>query len=157
MKYAESMNYWQTTVHPAKSQAEIIELLEDFGALNYQIAQGNANGCLAWMVRFEWSGKSYRFLFVPLTCKNPDVTRSFGGKKRTHLKQSVYQMGRIAVHFTKAILTAAEAQPYALFGFMELPSVRDNGIPFTAGELDVDGVMSLLMLPMLTGGNVLEG
>lgn len=31
-RHAEDANYWQTTVHPAKSQGEIIEMLEDFGA-----------------------------------------------------------------------------------------------------------------------------
>jgi len=43
-RFAEDGNYWQTTVHPAKSQAEIMELLEDFGTFNMIISQGQAQG-----------------------------------------------------------------------------------------------------------------
>ncbi|MEM7342988.1 MAG: hypothetical protein AAF485_01985 [Chloroflexota bacterium] len=150
-RYAEQANYWQTTVHPAKSQGEIIELLEDFGATNYQITQGQAQSQYAWLIRFEWQSRSYRFTFTPLVCEYPDTERKFGGKKRTHLEQSKYQMGRIAVHFVKAILTAAETHPHALFGFMELPETASNGgLPRTAGELDTGGIVSALpeLLPM---------
>jgi hypothetical protein len=145
-RFAEEANYWNTTVHPAKSQAEIIEMLEDFGAANLMVAQGQANGRLAWMVRFEWQGDSYRFTFIPLECKDPDKTSSFGGKRRSHGEQARYQMGRIAVHFVKAILTAAEAHPHALFGFIELPEagMHPGGLPVTAGELDVSGLTSAL-------------
>lgn len=147
-RYAEEANYWETTVHPAKSQAEIIELLEDFGAANYQIMQGQAGGRFAWLVRFEWQGQSYRFMFIPLECKNASKESGFGGKRRRHEEQARYQMGRIAVHFTKAILTAAEAHPHALFGFLELPGTeRPGGLPHTAGELDISGIVSAL--PMI--------
>ena len=42
VRFAEKANYWATTVHPAKSQGEIIELLEEFGAVNYQMMQGQS-------------------------------------------------------------------------------------------------------------------
>lgn len=148
IRFAEDANYWSTTVHPAKSQAEIIKLLEDFGAGNYQLLQGRAGTQTAWLIRFEWNGHSYRFIFTPLECKSPDSVRKFGDKRRTHREQSRYQMGRIAVHFTKAILTAAEAHPHALFGFMEIPDTEGSqGIPLTAGELDISGVISSLQIP----------
>ncbi len=149
IRYAEQANYWTTTVHPAKSQAAIIETLENFGAHSYQIMQGKAGGRFAWLVRFEWQGKSYRFVFVPLECKTPEKLRTFGSKKHTHDAQARYQMGRIAAHFVKAILTAAEAHPHALFGFMELPeTATGGGLPLTAGELDTSEIMSALpMMP----------
>lgn len=55
-------------------------------------------------------------------------------------------MGRIAVHFVKAILTAAEAHPHTLFGFVELPEaeMHPGGLPVTAGELDASGLTSAL-------------
>ena len=145
-RYAEDANYWQTTVHPAKSQAGIIEQLEDFGTTNMMIAQGQTSGRMAWLVRFEWQGRSYRFTFTPLPCRNPDKASSFGGKRRIHTKQAEYQMGRVALHFVKAILTAAEAQPHALFGFVELPGVGSypGGLPVTAGDLDVEGLTDTL-------------
>jgi len=148
-RFAEKANYWATTVHPTKSQGEIIELLEEFGAVNYQMMQGQVSGRFAWLIRFEWQGRSYRFTFTPLECKAPDKVKTFGSKRRAHLEQSKFQMGRIAVHFTKAILTAAEAHPHALFGFMELPeTVSEGGLPRTAGELDISGVVSALPADM---------
>ena len=143
---AEEFNYWATTVHPAKSQGEILAMLEDFGAGNMLIAQGTANGHFAWLIRFEWKQAAYRFTFSPLECKYPGKETSFGGTRRRHQDQARYQMGRIAVHFVKAILTAAEAQPDALFGFIELPEAgrHPGGMPITAGELDVSGFASLL-------------
>jgi len=135
---AEKMNYFDTTVQPANSQTEIIALLEQFGAESVMVAQGNAGGRFAWLVRFRWNGANYRFVFTPLECEQPDKVSSFGGKRRTHAEQARFQMGRIAVHFVKAILTAAEAQPHALFGFMELPmAAQGNGMPPVAAELDV--------------------
>ena len=63
-------------------------------------------------------------------------------------------MGRIAVHFVKAVLTAAEAQPGALFGFMELPSQAGrSGVPPVASELDVTTLLEsapLFQLPEIT-------
>jgi hypothetical protein len=144
-KKAEDSNYWQTLVRSSKSQGEIMELLNDFGASNYQITQGRTGEKLAWLIRFEWMGRSYRFLFTPLDCRDPDAVHSFGGGRRAHQEQAVYQMGRIAVWFVKAILTAAEAHPHALFGFMELPESRGpSGLPATAGELDISGITSAL-------------
>lgn len=149
-RLAEEFNYWATTVHPAKSRGEILAMLETFGAGSMMLAQGKANGRFAWLIRFEWEGASYRFTFSPLECKYPNKQSSFGGAKRKHAGQARYQMGRIAVHFVKAILTAAEAQPDALFGFIELPEAghHPGGMPITAGELDVRGFVSVL--PELT-------
>jgi len=164
-RFAEVANYWQTTVSPYKSQGEIMELLDKFGALNMMVTQGKAGDRLAWLIRFEWRGATYRFTFVPLPCREPDKESSFGGTRRFHNKQSTYQMGRIAVHFVKAILTAAEAQPHALFGFTELPEVgtHPGGLPFTAGELDIGGLVAALPplevgmpVPQLQSG-VIEG
>ncbi|MBN2390748.1 MAG: hypothetical protein JXR84_08495 [Anaerolineae bacterium] len=150
-RYAEDANYWMTTVHPAKSQAEIIELLDNFGATNYQISQGGTAGrgrnAIAWLIRFVWNDHSYRFLFTPLECRAPEKISSFGGKRRAHSDQAIYQMGRVAVHLTKAILTAAEMHPHALFGFMELPGTDAGGIPHTAAELDIAGIASALPVP----------
>ena len=144
-RYAEDANYWSTTIHPAKSQATIIETLEDFGANNYQISQGQANGRFAWLIRFEWQGRSYRFIFTPLGLEFPKKLSTFGGKRRTHEAQTRRQMGRIATHFVKAVLTAAEADPNALFGFMELPDTATaGGLPLIAAELDASGIMSAL-------------
>jgi len=145
-KYAEELNYFDTMVHPAKSQAEIIELLDDFGAKNYVIQQGRANGQYAWLLRFEWQGQAYRFVFTPRGCRYPDKQRSFGGKRRTHQEQAQWQMGRIAVYFAKAILTAAGLNPDALFGFLELPGVASpiHGLPATAAEVNVSGLTKML-------------
>jgi hypothetical protein len=145
-RYAEEANYWDTTVHPAKSQAEIVEMLEDFGAEKLMIAQGQADGRTAWLIRFEWQGRAYRFTFVPLECRSPEKQASFAGRRRSHAEQARYQMGRIAAHFVKAILTAAEAHPHALFGFVELPGAGQHpgGLPMTAGELDVEGLTTAL-------------
>lgn len=135
---AEQANYFDTTVQPGNSQGEILGLLEEFGAESVMVAQGNANGRFAWLVRFRWNGANYRFVFTPLECEQPDQVNSFGGKRRTHAEQARFQMGRIAIHFVKAILTAAEAQPGALFGFMELPmAAQGSGMPPVAAELDI--------------------
>ena len=153
-RYAEDANYWSTTVHPAKSQATIIETLEDFGANSYQIMQGQAGGRFAWLVRFEWHGRSYRFAFTPLEPEFPEKLSAFGGKRRTHEAQTRRQMGRIATHFVKAVLTAAEADPHALFGFMELPdTATTGGLPRIAAELDTSGIVSAL--PVLPADTLL--
>jgi len=146
MRYAEDANYWQTTIYPVKSQAEILELLEHFGVDSIQMTQGKASGRFAWLIRFQWSGATYRFVFTPLKCKYPDKVLSRGGKRRKNEDQAKYQMGRIAYFFVKALLTAAEAQPAALFGFVELPAMSQhvNGLPMTAAEVGVEGVTGLL-------------
>ena len=142
---AEDSNYWQSSVKPSKSQAQIMEMLADFGARHFQVTQGYPGGKIAWLIRFEWMERSYRFLFTPLQCREPNAVHSFGRGRRSHQEQAVYQMGRIAVWFVKAILTAAGAHPYALFGFMELPGTQGpSGLPSTAGELDISGVTSAL-------------
>lgn len=154
-RFAEDANYFDTTVHPAKSQAEIMEMLEDFGASNFIIQQGQAAGRFAWLVRFEWNNKSYRFAFIPLECRKPNDTKSFNGKRRTHLEQSRYQMGRVAAYFVKAILTAAEMNPDALFGFLELPAVASQGgIPITAAQLGVDGLTKALPVPEIIDADI---
>lgn len=144
MKYAEDFNYFDTTVHPAKSLGEIQEMLEDFGAEGMIVTQGSAGGNYAWLIRFQWQGRAYRFLFTPLACRWPDKVTSFGGKRRRNDEQARYQMGRIAAWFVKAILTAAETQPAALFGYMELPGARPGGIPPVAHELDVEELAGML-------------
>jgi hypothetical protein len=143
-RYAEEANYWETTVHPAVSQGEITKLLDDFGAEAIMFMSGQSAGRYAWMIRFQWNDRSYRFAFKPLICKLPRKAFSFGGKRRAAEEQSKYQMARIAVHFVKAILTAAEADPAALFGFVELPGAGQSGIPPTASELDIDGIVGVL-------------
>lgn len=154
-RYAEDANYFDTTVHPAKSQAEIVEMLEDFGAVNFIIQQGQAYGKFAWLIRFEWRAESYRFVFVPLECKYPNNTKSFNGKRRTHSEQARHQMGRVAVYFVKAILTAAEMNPDALFGFLELPAVAtQNGIPVTAAQLGADGLTRALPSPEIVDAEI---
>lgn len=145
-RYAEEANYFDTTVHPNNSQTEIMILLQDFGVSNILFAQGNAGGKFAWIVRFEYKEHTYRFIFSPLTCHYPLHERSYAKKRRTNQEQALFQMGRIAVHFVKAILTAAEAQPGALFGFMELPEFAGNGLPPVASEVDPRMISSLPVL-----------
>lgn len=156
MKYAEDMNYWDTTVHPAKSLGEIQELLEDFGATATIISQGQTKGHYAWMIRFQWLGQAYRFIFQPRPCRWPGKVMSYSGKKRTNEEQAKYQMARAAYWFVKAILTAAEFQPEALFGFLELPGARPGSIPPVASELDIKELTGLLPdieLPLLESGD----
>lgn len=143
-RFAEDANYWTTTVMPGTSQGEISDLLEQFGATAVIIITGQVQGRIAWVIRFQWEGRSYRFLFTPLTCRKPEISYSFSGKRRTVLEQSKYQMGKVAVNFVKAVLTAAETTPAALFGFLELPAVTQSGMPATAAELDVDGLTAAL-------------
>jgi hypothetical protein len=144
-RFAEDTNYFDTTVSPSKSMGEIHEMLEAFGAEGIMVGSGHVNGKPAWLVRFGWLGKPYRFVFTPLPCKSPSAVRSFGGKKRAFEEQARFQMGRIAVYFVKAILTAAEAHPHALFGFMELEvGTGANRMHPTAGELNADRLLAAL-------------
>jgi hypothetical protein len=144
-RYAEEQPYWETTVAPGQSQGEIVDLLEQFGATNTIMMSGQSQGKQAWVVRFQLEGKVYRFLFAPLDCINPNKTSSFGGKKRLASEQAKYQMGRRAVYMVKAVLTAAQDDPAALFGFLELPGIRNNaGLPATAAEVDVDELTAAL-------------
>lgn len=143
-RFAEDANYWNTTAHPAASQGEIAEMLENFGATAVFVMTGQANGRTAWAIRFQWQLRAYRFTFIPLECREPDKSYSFGGKRRMAVDQSRYQMGRIAVNFVKAILTAAEATPAALFGFLELPGAGSGSLPATAAELDINHLTGLL-------------
>lgn len=157
LRFAEEANYWDTTVKPESSLTEIVEMLEKFGADVVMMGRGNAGGRYTWLVRFQWQGRTYRFAFTPLICRADSKLANFGGKRRMHIEQARYQMGRIAMNFVKAILTAAEAQPHALFGFMELPeAASEAGIPPVAAELDVSVLISaapLLQLPFTTGDN----
>ena len=141
MKFAEDAAYWDTTVHPARSQGEVTELLENFGASAVMTAQGVSDGRVAWMIRFQYLDRAYRFVFTPLPCRAPGKVWSVGGKKMTGEERARYQMGRIAVHFIKAILTAAEMNLDALFGFLEL---EHGGRVVTAAELDVDRLTAAL-------------
>lgn len=150
--YAEDSNYWDTTVHPAKSLGEVQELLEEFGVKNMVVTQGRAGTQLAWIVRFQIGDRTYRFGFMPKPCRTPDKVSSFGGKRRTHDEQARYQMGRTAVWFVKAILTAAQENETALFGFVELPEVAHRGgMPATAGELNIQGLVRALPDVEVTG------
>lgn len=144
-RFAEDQPYWDTTVAPSKSQGEIIEMLESFGAENTVFMSGQSQGKQAWVIRFQLESRVYRFLFTPLDCKYPLLSRSYGGKRRLATDQAKYQMGRRAVYMVKAILTAAQDDPAALFGFLELPGVRNSaGLPATAAELNVDELTSSL-------------
>ena len=92
-RYAEKANYWDTTISPAKSQGEIIEMLEKFGADNTQMTIGSAGGRYAWLIRFQWEGQSYRFAFTPLECEWPNTTRSYSKERRTNAQQAVTKWG----------------------------------------------------------------
>lgn len=144
IRFAEDLNYFDTTVHPAKSLGEIQEMLEDFGADTLMVTQGQSQGKFAWLIRFQWNSRAYHFVFTPLPCRYPNKITSFDGKRRSNEEQSRYQMGRIAMNFVKAILTAAEANPDALFGFLELPGASRSGVPATAADLDVSGLTAAL-------------
>lgn len=156
MRFAEEANYFMTTVHPANSMGEIQAMLDDFGATAIQTMTGQNGAKAVWMIRFRWIDMTYRFTFTPLNCRTPEKVFTIGGKKRTALEQSKYQMGRIAVYCVKAILTAAEAMPAALFGFAELSVSNEDGMPATAYELNIEGLTkSLPGLPLkaLEAGN----
>lgn len=97
------------------------------------------------MVRFQYKERSYRFTFVPYPARTPDKQRKVGGKYKTNAEQAESQLGRIAVNFVKAILTAAEMNPAALFGFLELPGYGSKGgAPVIASEIPVDNLTALL-------------
>ncbi len=155
MRYAEDANYWSTTVHPATSEGEISALLEEFGAAAImKMSAVTPDGRYLWVIRFQVDGRSYQFRFTPLACRAPEKVYSFSGKKRTAGEQARYQMGRIALGMVKAILTAAEADPAALFGFLELPGKTAGGIPATAADLDVSGLVNALPeFPLLERGD----
>lgn len=144
MRFAEEANYFMTTVHPANSMGEIQAMLDDFGATAIQTMTGQNGAKAVWMIRFRWLDLTYRFTFTPLNCRAPEKLFTIGGKKRTALEQSKYQMGRIAVYCVKAILTAAEAMPAALFGFAELAVSNEDGIPAIVSELNIDGLTNAL-------------
>lgn len=144
MRFAEDANYFMTTVHPANSMGEIQALLDDFGATSINTMTGQNGDKVVWMIRFRWLDKTYRFTFTPLNCRAPEKVLTVAGKKRSALDQSKYQMGRIAVYCVKAILTAAEAMPAALFGFAELAVTNDQGMPATVYELNIDGLTRAL-------------
>lgn len=144
--YAEDRPYWDTTVSPGKSQGEIVETLEDFGALQVQFSQGTTrDGRFAWLIRFTWQNRTYRFAFQPLPCHWPTKVYTRNGKKFYGSDQAKLQMGRTAFYFIKAILTAADTSPHALFGFLELPGVSmPAGLPATAAELNVERLVKAL-------------
>jgi hypothetical protein len=149
-QFAEEINYFDTTVHPAKSLGEIQEMLEEFGVEGCQVTQGYAGQTRAWMIRFGWLGYPYRFVFIPLKCKFPSTEHTYSGKKRKNEEQAYWQMGRIALYFVKAILTAAEMNPHALFGFMEISTGnKSRKIPKTAGELNIDNLIKFSELDNL--------
>lgn len=153
-RYAEDQPYWDTTVAPATSQGEIAGLLEDFGATAIIVMSGQSGKKAVWLIRFQWEDRSYHFTFTPLPCREPGKVNSYGKQRRTHADQARYQMGRRAFYMVKAILTAANDAPAALFGFLELPGARPgSGIPPTAAELDVNGLYAALPgLPLLDDG-----
>lgn len=138
MQYAEDKNYWNTTVSPGKSQGEIMDLFDDFGVKHTILLQGRSNGKTAWLIRFVWNSRRYRFLLSPFECRDPQKIFTFGGKRRTAAEQAVYQMGRRAFHFVKALLTVAMEDEAALFGFLELNSANAQGIPLVTSEMPAE-------------------
>lgn len=126
-RYAEDSNYWKTTITPAKSQSEIRHLLENFGAINYGIMQGQVRGKLAWMVRFDWHGYSYRYTFTPLECKEPDKVDFFGWNIHSHAEQAHFQMGRKAVDFVQAILATIKRRDNLETITNALKRIQDGG------------------------------
>lgn len=139
-RFAEKANYFDTTVHPANSMGNIQAMLDDFGATAINVMTGQEGDKAFWMIRFKWMNQFYRFSFQPLPCENPGKLITIGGKKRTMLEQAKYQMGRIAEHAVKAILTAAEAMPGALVGFAELNAINSENVPVTIQELSLSGL-----------------
>lgn len=136
--YAEDRPYWATTVQASKSLGELMACLAKFGIFRHEIRQGQAHGKVAWLIRFQYRGSTHRFVFTPRPCREPKTVHSFGGVRRTHERQAIFQMGRTAYHFVKNLLAAAHDQPAALFGFVELPGIFHAGeLPATAGELEV--------------------
>lgn len=159
MIWAEDRAYWDTIVSPSKSMGEVQEILNDFGVQSMDIRLGQTGNRFAWVVRFEWQEKAFRFVFLPKTCQWPNKISSFGGKRRNHEEQSHYQMGRVAVNLVKNVLAAAEESPAALFGYLEVAGSNPGGIPMTAAELDVEGLTMLLPgidLPRLASGEVIN-
>lgn len=159
-RFAEDANYWTTTVSPFVSQGEIYGMLKAFGTEGMMITQGQTtDGREALLVRFGWLGESYRFVFVPLECRYPENERSFNKTRRTHAEQALYQMGRVAMHGVKAILTIAESTPAVLAGFRELPGVghHDDGLPYTMGELSTHELTAALPLIQIDRGRLLTG
>ena len=143
--YAEDRPYFNTTVQPSKSLGEVIAQLDRFGILKHEVRQGQVYGEVAWLVRFDFEGRSHHFVFRPRPCRDPGTVRSFGGIRRSHARQAIFQMGRTAFHFVKNILAAALDQPAALFGFVELPGVfHAIGLPATAADIDVSGLTEAL-------------
>lgn len=143
--YAENRPYWNTTVQPSKSLGELIAQLDKFGIRKHEVRQGQVYGEIAWLVRFDLDGRSHHFVFSPRVCRDPDTVRSFGGVRRSHAQQAIFQMGRTAFHFVKNILAAALDQPAALFGFIELPGVfHAIGLPATTADIDVSGLTEAL-------------
>lgn len=138
-KYAEEMSFWTTDVDPYRSQGELMAMLNKFGAANFQVTAGQSMGANAWQVRFDWRGETYRIVFLPHPCREPD-TMIMRNKHplRMRREQAVYQMAREAVIFVKAVLNHATSRPEVLFGFKELPGMgaRPDGLPYTAAELD---------------------
>ncbi len=134
-RYAEDHPYFDTTIAPSKSLSEIQELLNDFSAEAIMAVQGQTAGKYAWMIRFAWESRSYRFLFTPLECRYPTKIRSYKKDRRPNNEQARYQMGRIAVFFVKAILTAAATNPHSLFGF--LPDIMPNLPQLGSGDDEI--------------------
>ena len=144
-KYAEQMPYWQTTVQPYKTQDAIMRLFKKFGAEERIISQGQAAGRYAWMVRFQWRGKSYRFVFTPLRCKSPAKQI----KGRTHEEQATYQMARIALYCIKNLFAFPDSEflRAATFGFMEVTDGprHPGGLPYTMAELGAEKLSGRLL------------
>lgn len=157
--YAEDRPYWATSVQPSKSLGEVVAQLDRFGIVKHEVRQGQVYGDVAWLVRFDLHGRSHHFVFRPRECREPDTVRSFGGVRRSHARQAIFQMGRTAFHFVKNILAAALDQPAALFGFVELPGVfHAIGLPATAADIDVSGLTEALpeleIIPIFPGGRL---
>ena len=152
-EFSEDLPYFSTAVQPLRSLGEVQAIMEDFGVEQVMVQTGQSKGTHAWLIRFVYSGQVYRFVFTPKKCRNPEKVMTYAGKRRTNSEQSVYQMGRTAVYFTKAMLMAADVDPDALFAFAELPNNK------TVAELGFDGVIQIVKdMPLqLSATNVIEG
>lgn len=134
-QYAQNFPYWQTTIKPSKSKAEVDEILARYGARVVQITTGRLEGKEAWRIAFIYDDTPYQLVFHPLPLKQDYPTT-----KQEY--QALCQMGRLAVYTIKNLMMIGKLQPAALFGFMAIPGPR--GETRTTAELGVEGLVNIL-------------
>ena len=151
--YAEDLPYWDTTTGLARNQERIERELEKFGAGALDLRQMRKGDRVLWAIRFDFSGRTYRFEYMPYEMK---FNRELRGKPR--LQQAVCQMAARAYHEIKAVLTAAafdiadnpDAPPRAMFGYLEAPGASTGGaFPARMSDLEVDEICAALDLPYM--------